>query len=349
LLKWIGSKAAGTRPEHLGDLTLSMLRGEAGNQARELNELIAWLKSQPGPDVICLSTALLMGMARRLRSELNAPVMCMFQGEDVFLDTLSPPYREQCWNELAARAKEIDLIATPSRYFADLMAKRLSLDSGSVAVAPNGINLGAFKESERPSPTRPDAVPVIGYFARMCADKGLDLLVDAYIQIRKARTIESVKLKIGGSCGPADEKFVNELRARLSGEGFLDDVEFCPNPDHAGKIAFLQSLSVFSVPARFGEAFGLYVIEAMAAAVPLVQPRLGAFPELLDATGGGLLYDPKDPGALADTLRQLLLDPSRQRALGDAGRAAVTAKYSSQAMANQMIEIFQRVARHKAA
>src|SRR3954469_21289971 len=86
LLKWIGTKAAGTRPEHLGDLTLSMLRGEEGRQARELEELIGWLKTQPKPDVVCLGTALLLGMARRLHSELGVPVMCMFQGEDVFMD-----------------------------------------------------------------------------------------------------------------------------------------------------------------------------------------------------------------------------------------------------------------------
>ena len=66
LLDWAGSKAAKTRPEDLGDLTLSMLRGEEGNQARELNELVGWLKRQPNPDVICLSNALLAGMARGL-------------------------------------------------------------------------------------------------------------------------------------------------------------------------------------------------------------------------------------------------------------------------------------------
>src|SRR5208337_2297101 len=55
LLQWAAGKAAKTRAADLGELTLSMLRGEAGNQARELEELLAWLKTQPKPDVLCLS------------------------------------------------------------------------------------------------------------------------------------------------------------------------------------------------------------------------------------------------------------------------------------------------------
>ena len=349
LLRWIGTRAAGTRPEHLGDLTLSMLRGDEGNQARELTELIAWLKTQPKPDVVCLGTALLMGIARRLRSELGVPILCMFQGEDVFLDTLSQPYRDQCWNELAVRAKEVDMLASPSRYFADLMAKRLSLDPQSIAVVSNGINLEGFTaNSERRSPVGREADverPVIGYLARMCAAKGLDLLVDAYIEIRKQRKIEPLKLKVGGSCSSTDERFVDGLRARLRNEGFLDEVEFWPNLDHAGKIAFLQSLSVFSVPARVGEAFGLYVIEALGAGVPVVQPRHGAFTELVEATGGGLLYDPENPHALAETLQELLRQPERQRALGAAGREVVAKNFTAPAMATRMLDAFERAAK----
>src|SRR5207302_7802028 len=131
---------------------------------------------------------------------------------------------------------------------------------------------------------------------------------------------KNLKLKIGGGCGPTDEPFVNSLRERLRQEGLLESVEFCPNLDRAGKINFLRSLSAFSVPARSAEAFGLYMIEALAAGVPVVQPRLGAFPELVETTGGGLLYDPKNPGGLADALEELLLKPEQRQRLGEAGR-----------------------------
>ena len=101
LLKWAGSKAGETRPEELGDVTVSMLQGEQGRQARELDELIDWLKRLPKPDIICLSNALLLGMARKLGSEIGCPVVCMLQGEDGFLEMLPEPHRTQSWELLA--------------------------------------------------------------------------------------------------------------------------------------------------------------------------------------------------------------------------------------------------------
>ncbi len=98
---------------------------------------------------------------------------------------------------------------------------------------------------------------------------------------------------------------------------------FSPNPNRAEKIAFLSGLTVLSVPATYGEAFGLYVLEALAAGVPVVQPRHGAFPEILAATGGGILCEPNDPRALADAFESLLLDPTQARALGEQGQIAV--------------------------
>jgi glycosyltransferase involved in cell wall biosynthesis len=121
-------------------------------------------------------------------------------------------------------------------------------------------------------------------------------------------------------------------------------VEFHPNVDRAAKLAFLRSLSVFSVPARYGEAFGLYVLEAMAAGVPVVMPRVAAFPELIEATGGGVLCAADDPRALAEALEELLLDQPRVRALGEAGRCAVFARFSAEAMAQAMAQVYAEVA-----
>ena len=97
---------------------------------------------------------------------------------------------------------------------------------------------------------------------------------------------------------------------------------------------------MFSVPALYGEAFGLYVIEALAAGVPVVQPRTAAFPELIEATGGGVLCEPGDPQALAEAIEELLLDPARARALGEAGRRAVFEKFSAEAMARDMVQAY---------
>ena len=382
LLRWAAGKAAKTRASELGELTLSMLRGEAGNQAGELDELIQWvLHTQPPDDVVCLSNALLLGQARRLKSELRAPLVCTLQGEDSFLDALPPTHRAACWQTLAERAAEVDAFIAPSSYFAKVMSERLGLPSARIHMVHNGIDLAGYSPPPAPVPgfsennpphsalatlhssldTRPvlrstssvalrrvdrtaargHSPPVLGYFARMCREKGLAALVEAFVILRRRERTKGLKLRIGGSCGPADEPFVSSLRERLKQEALLEAVEFHPNLDRAAKLSFLRGLSVFSVPALYGEAFGLYLIEAMAAGVPVVQPQTAAFPELIEATGGGVLCAPGDPKALADAIESLLLDPDRAGALGQAGARAVFEKFSAQSMARACLRVFE--------
>jgi glycosyltransferase involved in cell wall biosynthesis len=359
LLQWAAGRAAKTRAADLGELTLSMLRGEAGNQARELEGLIAWLKTQPTPDVVYLSNALLIGMARRLKSELRVPVACALQGEDSFLDALPESQRAACWQTLAERAAEVDRFIAPSRYFGELMRERLGLAADRVRVVYNGINLEGYGEEVQSLKSKVqslksegrrtkeesegEGVATLGFFARMCPEKGLDTLVEAYILLRQRGRVGRLKLRAGGSCGPADEAFVSLMRKRLQESGLLGEVEFQPNLDRAGKLEFLRSLSVFSVPALYSEAFGLYVIEALAAGVPVVQPRVAAFPELIEATGGGLLCAAGDARALAEAIEELLLNPARARALGEAGRRAVFERFSAEAMARATLEVFHGV------
>ncbi len=336
LLNLAAGSAGKTRAQDLGDMTLSILRGEQGNQARELEELIVWLKTQK-PDLICLSNALLTGMARRLKSELHVPVVCSLQGEDWFLDSLTEDCRALAWQTLSERAAEVDMFIAPSHYFGELMRKRLSFSADKLRVVPNGIHLNGY-ELVQGSKFKVQSPPVLGYFARMCPEKGLNDLVEAYLLLRERG--RNLKLKIGGSCGPADEPVVNVLKQRLEARKVLGDVEFHPNTDRAEKIEFLKSLTVFSAPALYGEAFGLYVIEAMAAGVPVVQPDTAGFPELLASTGGGVLCQPGDPVALADAIEKLLADPAHARALGEAGQKAVFARFNAKTMAEQIANVY---------
>lgn len=342
LLKWAAGRAAKTRAEDVGDLTLSMLRGEEGNQARELDSLIEWLKTQAGPDVVCLSNALLIGMVRKIKQELRVPVICMLQGEDSFLEALPNPQRDAAWRTLAQRAAEVDLFVAPSRYFGELMRQRLGLPAERLRFVYNGINLDPYTPS-----SAPESKPVIGYFARMCREKGLELLIDAFLVLKRRKRAPEARLRVGGGLGPSDRAFVNELRRRLVSAGCAQDVEFCPNLDRAAKIEFLRGLTLFSTPAIYSEAFGLYVIEAMAAGVPVVQPRHAAFPEIVELTGGGLLCAPEDPEALAAAWEQLLLDPARARALGEAGARSIRESFSVEMMAAKMLEVFEQALARK--
>ena len=346
LLRKAAGRAAKTRAAEVGALTLSMLRGEEGNQTRELEELVQWLSAQPAmPEVVILSNALLLGLARRIHERTGAAVVCTFQGEEAFVNGFPPAERQTTWELMAQRARDIHLFIAPSRYYAEVMGRALRLEAHHVVVVPNGISLEGYIPVERTGPAGDS--PVLGYFARMCPEKGLDLLIEAYLALKKPGRLPRLRLKVGGGCGPADEPFVARLQERLARAGVLGDCTFHPNLDRAAKIDFYQSLDVLSVPALYGEAFGLYVIEAMAAGVPVVQPRHAAFPEILEATGGGLLCEP-NAAALADTVERLLKDEPLRRQLGAAGRRAVERDFHLERMAENMERALAQAARRGA-
>ena len=338
LLRLAAGRAAKTRPTDVGALTVSMLRGEAGNQARELEDLVTWLQEHVKPDVICLSNALLIGMARRLKAATGARLACMLQGEDCFLDGLAEPFRTQAWQELGLRLREADLLMAPSRYFAELMAGRLGLPAERISVVPNGINLAGYPAATGQARPLPEP-PVLGYFARMSREKGLDLLVDAFLLLKARGRVPGLKLRVGGGCGPTDEPVVQEQLAKLRHAGVLADAEFLRDLSREEKVRFLESLTVFSVPARYGEAFGLYLVESLAAGVPVVQPRTAAFPELVAASGAGVLCEHENPAALADAIEALVLDPARLASLSAAAVRAAREQFSVGAMARQTLAL----------
>jgi glycosyltransferase involved in cell wall biosynthesis len=338
LLKLASGRAAKTKAADVVDLTLSMLRGEEGNQARELEELIAYLKPQAHPDVVSLSNAMLIGFTRRMKQELNSAVVCMLQGEDAYIDSMPEPGRSAVWKLMVERAQEVDLFIAPSKYFAAQMQAKMKIPAAKMKVVYNGINLAGYPST--PPLITTNATPVIGFFARMCKDKGLDALVDAFLSLKQRNRVSGLKLRIGGGCGPSDEPFVEQLKARIHRAGFLGDVEFHPNVTREQKLAFFQGLSVFSVPALYGEAFGLYVIEALAAGVPVVQPRVASFPELVETTGGGALYEPNSPGALATALETTLTETRHLRTMVETGHRMVHSRFSIEAMTQQMAAAF---------
>ena len=332
LLNWLGNFAGKTRGADVGDLTLSMMRGESGHQARELEQLISWLKEHEQPDVICLSNALIAGLAKRFRAELRVPVVCLIEGEDAFLDSLPSPQREDTWAELRERIADIDLFIAPTRYYADTMAQRAGIPADKLEHIHNGINLDGFEPS-----ALPDDPPVLGYFARMCPEKGLDTLVDAFIRLKQTGQVPGLKLAVGGGCQPFDRAFVAEQKQRLRTAGLLGEANFRPNLDRDAKLAFYRELTVLSVPATFGEAFGLYVVEAMACGVPVVAPDDASFPEMVEQNQAGVICEKGSAAALADAIGQLLLDRERLAKCAAAGRQAAMQTHNIERMAEAFV------------
>ena len=344
LLKLLAGRAAKTGGPELVEMTLSMLRGEHGNQSGELQQLVAWLKSAfdgAPPDAVWLSTALQAGLARSLREELQIPIIGSLQGEDTFLDGLGARSPE-VWSLLSQRMKDADAWIAPSRYFAEQMAARLGWNHEEMQrrmrVIPNGIALEDFDAE----PEQPHAAPTIGYLARFVPGKGIGVLVEAFIILKKRNTIPGLRLRCAGSMTAGDARYVDTLRAKLAAAGCAGEAEFLPNVTREEKVRFLRSLNVFSVPATASEAFGLYVIEALAAGVPVVQPRAWAFPEIINEKCG-VIFDPGKTAetaaaALADALEEILRDHACARSLGNAARELAREKFSLRGMAAALVE-----------
>jgi len=338
LLKWAARRAEMTKARDLGEPTLSMLRGEHGHQVGELERLIAWLAARGRPDVLCLSNVLLVGMARRLKQELGAPILCSLQDEDAFLDALPEPYASQAWDLVRERAADVDAFLPVSRYYGDVMQARLGLAPQRVHVVPIGIDPAGYAPAGR----EPEA-PTIGYLAQLRHANGLDLLVEAFLAIRAGGRVPGVRLRVSGAATRGDRRCLAAIEARIREAGAADDVEFLPILEKVEKQAFLRSLSVLSVPAREGVAFGTFIIEAAASGVPVVEPRVGAFVELVEATGGGVLVEPEKVEALAAAIEGLLLEPDRARALGRRGREAALEQFSIERMARDVARLIESV------
>lgn len=337
LLKWLAGRAAKTSPKDVGPMTVSMLLGEDGAQRRDLEEMVAFLKTREAFDAVFLSNGMLIGMAAALKRELKCLVFCHLQGEDDYMDQLPDPYREDAWEALRRGARDVDGLTAPSRYYAQTMARRLGVEASAISVVWNGIDGEGFAPA-----LHEGREPTLGYFARMCPEKGLEEVIDAFLLLRERGGAGSPKLLIGGYMGPSDRRFVAAQQRKLARAGLTHDVEFHPNVSKEDKSRLLARMWLFTTPAVYSEAFGLYVIEAMAAGVPVALPRRSAFPEIVEATDGGWIYDPVGPLAMVESWERALADREVLRAKGARAKAGVIEKFSHLEMARRVASVVER-------
>jgi glycosyltransferase involved in cell wall biosynthesis len=331
LLGWAGRKAGMTNAPDVAQTMLSMLRGELGRQVKELDRLVTFLAQHERPDVVSLSNVLLAGLVRQIKRVLAVPVVCSLQDEEGYLDSLDEPYRGRAWEILRRRAAEIDAFIAPSDFYSRRMQQRLALPGERFRVIHNAIDPAGLAPASAPPAAR-----TVGFMSQMTAGKGLDTLAEALVLLRRRGGFDDVRLRVFGGATEADEPFVRRVRRRLDQAGLSASAKFAQDFHPDRKLEFLQSCSVLSVPTRRAEAFGFFVLESLACAVPVVLPAHGAFPELIAATGGGLLHEPNAPADLADKLAELLSAPARAAALGQAGRKAVIENFSPESMARKV-------------
>ena len=342
VMKLLSRLSVSTDPAELGDLTVSTLKGESGFQRKEVNKLTAWLTAQPRPDVVVLPNSLMIGLARPLARALQVPIACTLQGEDLFLDGLSEAHRAEAINLIRDQVQFVDGFMAVSDYYAGFMANLLSIPAEKMAMVPLGINFDGYAPSTPPS-TSPDTPLKIGYFARIAPEKGLHNLVEAYRLLRERDDVPPTRLEVAGYLGREHRGYLAKLSAEIARYGLADEFHYHGVLDRREKIEFLQSLSLASVPTDYEEPKGIFVLEAMAAGVPVVQPRRGAFPELLGRTGGGKLVEAGNNRELAEALASLVRDAGERRKLGRRAAEGVRLHYPVEMMARRSIAAFEKL------
>ncbi len=339
--RWMLWRAAAregsTNAAELGAMTLSMLDGFGGNQKTEYERFVAWLATEVRPDIIHMSNALLLGFAPVIQDALGVPLICSLQDEAPWVDSMRAPYDRLCWDAMARHGSRVAAFVATSRWYADLMIERMRISRERIAVVYPGIdasNLGHAELSFSP--------PTVGFLAKIDEAQGFGALVDAFVQLRREPALKNLELSATGGVMPANHAFIAAIQAKLRAAGAEDAMHIDREFRTAPRPEFFDALSVLSVPVQGGEAFGMQLVEAMARGIPVVQPRVGAYPELLES-GGGVLYDPTDEGALADALRTVLANPEKAREIGRQGRAIVLERFNMDRVVRDMLAIYESV------
>lgn len=331
-LKAAAKRSIQVDPRLLGELTVSILRGEEGHQRKELEKLLQWLETEPRPDVVNIPFSLLISLAKPLKQALGRPVCCTLQSDDLFLEGLQEPYRTQSLDLIRANVEHVDAFLPVSEYYSEFMSGYLGIPRSKMHVVPVGIRAEDFASERHARSER----FVVGYFARVAPEKGLHILCEAYYRMRQRPDSPPARLEVAGYLGPEHRGYLNGIEQQMNAWGLGDEFCYHGSPDRAGKVRFLAGLDVFSMPAVYADPKGLSVLEAMASGVPVIEPRRGAFPEMLEKTGGGLLVEPDDCDALADALLAVWKDPE----IGRAGAEGVRRHYSAARMAARAIEVY---------
>lgn len=336
MLKLASKFAGSTRAKGLEEMTVSMLLGEEGQQKDELERMVDWIVENCEPDVIHLSNALLLGLAHRLSERMHVPVICSLQDEDVWVDVMKPSARESVWRLMSDKAEHVSAFISVSDYYAEVMKQKMDipdnkLKSVHVGVDPADYTFKPVGEKKRK----------IGFVSRMSHGNGTDILVDAFILLKQKKEFDDVELVLTGGSTGDDRKFLSEIRDKLKSNQLMGQVEFHEDFEEEGLREFLDKVSVVSVPVRNGEAFGIYLLECMASGVPVVQPALGAFPEIVNLTEGGIIYDSNTPEVLSDALGKVLSDPEELDRLSKNGKEGVEKHFHIDIQAERMVRVYE--------
>ena len=354
VIKAFTSGSIAVDPKQLGELTVSTLRGVNGHQRKEIDKLIEFVAADPPPDVVNIPYTLLISLAAPLKKALNRPIVMTLQGEDLFLEALPEPHRAAALGLVRSQIADVDLFVAVSEYYARFMREYLGIPERKMRVATLGVNTSDLSVSSRFAvagavPSSASAPFTIGFFARIAPEKGLHNLADAYRILRTEKGLPPSRLLAAGYLPPEHRPYLEGIAESLRAAGLGEEFVYRGTVDRAKKVQFFHDIDVLSVPSPYREPKGLYLLEAMACGVPVVQPNHGAFPEVIARTGGGLLAKSEAGADIAETILELWKDPSKAAALGRAGAEGVRRHYTVRHMAEGVLKAYEEAVRGPAA
>lgn len=339
LLKMAAKRAGTTRTEGMEDMTLDMITGEKAFPGKELDRLVEYLEKDGKPDIIHLSNALIIGLARQLKSRMNVKVVCSLLNEDDWIDEMAEPWQSQAWKLIAREAEYIDAFVTPSNYYRDLFRKKTGIINNHFHVVPLGFDSDNLKEIQKK-----DNWPSLGYFCRISEQNGFDKLVDAFILLKKEERLPRLSLHVSGGYTGDDKRFISNQVKKIRQAGLNDSVKFYDDFTGEGKVEFFGNIDVMCVPVRKHDGYGLYLLEANAAGIPVIQPSTGAFPEIIEKTSGGLTYSPDDIEGLASALENFMKDRDLVRNCAIRGKENVKKELSIEKMSSELSLVYNTIA-----
>lgn len=341
LLRWAASMAVKTSPADLGPMTVSVLQGCDGRQSKELFRLIDYLDGSDVPRLFSITNSLLIGIAPELKSKFDAPVICGLQGEEAFICRMPEEYARQARQLIQKHARHVDLFTAGAADYADEMSEYLEIDRSRIHVVRTGFDVRPYREIAESRDQAPgqESGPIIGYLSVITPIKGLDVLVKAWRRL--AGDHPDLRLHVAGKV--LDRKYYTAVDQMIARAGLRDRFQHFGEVDMEGKLQFLSDCTLFCLPARGVERRGLAALEAIASGIPVVVPDTGVFPEMIERTDGGCLFEPEDSDALTDKIGYLLNNRFRMRAMGRKASRSVAEYYRAEAATDDMLEAIEKV------
>lgn len=323
MLRMAAKRSGTTNTEGLEDMTLSMIKGEKAFPEKELTRLVRYLQENGKPEIIHLSNALIIGLARQLKNHLDVKIVCSLLNEDDWIEEMAEPYRSDAWKLIAEEAVNVDTFISPSNYYKDLFISKTGISGKNIHIIPLALDTTSLNVLPKKA-----NFPALGYFSRINSQNGFDKLIDAFIVLKKKNLLPGLTLHVSGGYTGSDKPFISKQMKKIKATGLSEFVKIYTEFHGESKEEFFSNIDIMTVPVRKHDGYGLYILESNAAGVPVVQPSSGAFPEIIAITGGGITYSPDNAEKLAASLVSLFNDATLRNQLGEQGRNNVLRELS---------------------